>query len=87
MYFQQVSPFIVVVSYCLRNYPYAIQIVYFIAAVIYAKNRSSVVTVRLCRRWWPFSLEPTTHKEYMPKNFVFYLISCTCLLALAVINC
>lgn len=84
MMIQQISLYLVASSYSIRNYPFAMQLLYFVSAYIYSMNRAKVVVFRFKKSLWPITIEPKSHPEYLPRNFVFSLISVTCLIVLGV---
>lgn len=84
MMFQQLSPYLVAFCYSIRNYPFVMQLIYYISAFIYSRNRAKVVVFKFKKSIWPFSVEPVSHSEYLPRNFVFTLISITCILVFVV---
>lgn len=86
MFFQQITLYLVAISYCMRNSPLLLCIFYVVYSFVCHLIRSKVVVLRFrLRLLSPISVELREGQESLPSNWVYCIVSSTCFIALVIV--
>ena len=87
LFFQQITVYIVALSYCIRNSPFTLCIFYVLYAFIIHLIRMKVVELKFNMKFcFPMTIEIRNGQEYLPNNHVYPIISYICLFSMGVIQ-
>jgi len=85
LWVQQFTPLLVVLTMCLRNTPFGVQLIYILAAYFNYSNRCRVVTLRFRRSWLFARVEMIRDQDLLPKSRTYAILTVSSLAAFCII--